>query len=445
MIKLAGALGLPTVLRRLVPSRQPGEMGTVSSAELTLVSSGGGSAFRYSAMSSGSRHDHGGHEGHDHGGHEGHDHGGHEGHDHGGHEGHDHGGHEGHDHEGHEGHDHEGHEGHDHEGHGDHEGHEGHDHEGHGDHDHAHDLRGAGKRSLIIALTLITTYMFAEVVGGVLSGSLALIADAGHMLTDALAIVMALIAMWIADRAASAERTFGYQRAEVLAAMINVAALWLIAGWIVFEAYHRAFREEVHIDGVPVLIVGTGGLLVNIVAAWVLHRSSQHSMNVEGAFQHVIADLLGSVGVIISAVLVLAFEWTVADPILSVVIAVLILLGSRHLMYTVFNVLLEGTPAHVDVYKLCKDLEDMDGVTLIHDVHVWTITSGNEAFSSHILIDPAYQGDVGEMLAGMQDMVHNDFGIKHVTIQLERTAAACIEDHHVDHLVAESGQAERLF
>ena len=520
MLDLTGSLGIPTVLRRSASSRQAGETGIVSSAELALTSSGGGPAFRHSAMSSGSRsdhaghdhdghdhsdhdnhaghddhagHDHDDHDGHDHGDHAGHDHGDHAGHDHDDHAGHDHGDHAGHDHDDHAGHDHGDHAGHDHDDHaghdhgdhaghdhGDHAGHDhddhaghdhddhddrdhddhaghdhddhdhddhaGHDHDdhGHGHHGHAHDLRGASRRSLIVALTLITTYMFAEVVGGILSGSLALIADAGHMLTDAAAIVMALVAMWIADKAASAERTFGYQRAEVLAALINAAGLWLIAGWIVFEAYHRAFREEVHVDGWPVLIVGTGGLLINIAAAWVLHRSSQHSMNVEGAFQHVIADLMGSVGVIISAILILTFEWALADPVLSVAIAVLILFGSRHLMYTVFNVLLEGTPGHIDVYRLCKELEDVEGVTLIHDVHVWTITSGNEAFSAHILIDPAYTGDVGQMQTTMQDLVHNEFGIKHVTIQLERTAAACTEDHHVDHLIAESGQAEKL-
>ena len=388
-------------------------------------------------------HAHDDHAGHAHDDHAGHDHDDRAGHGHDDHAGHAHDDRAGHDHDDHAGHDHDDHAGHDHD---DHEGHDHDDHgHGHGHHDHAHDLRGASRRSLFIALTLITTYMFAEVVGGILSGSLALIADAGHMLTDAAAIMMALIAMWIADKAASAERTFGYQRTEVLAALINTVGLWLIAGWIVFEAYHRTFQEEVHIDGWPVLIVGTGGLLINIAAAWVLHRSSEHSMNVEGAFQHVIADLLGSVGVIISAILILAFEWTLADPILSVVIAVLILIGSRHLMYTVFNVLLEGTPGHIDVYRLCKELEDIEGVTLIHDVHVWTITSGNEAFSAHILIDPGYPGDVDQMLTAMQDIVHNEFGITHVTIQLEKTVAACTEDHHVDHLLAESGQAEKLF
>ena len=227
----------------------------------------------------------------------------------------------------------------------------------------------------------------------------------------------------------------------MLAALINTVALWLIAGWIVFEAYHRTFQEEVSIDGWPVLFVGIGGLLVNIVAAWVLHSSSQYSMNVEGAFQHVLADLLGSVGVVISAILILAFGWTLADPILSVVIAVLILFSSRHLMTTVFNVLLEGTPAHIDVYKLCSDIEAVQGVTLIHDVHVWTITSGNEAFSAHILMDPSYQGDFEQVRSRMLDIVHTDFGINHATIQLERSVADCTEDHHVDHLLAESGQA----
>ena len=231
--------------------------------------------------------------------------------------------------------------------------------------------------------------MLAEVVGGVLSGSLALIADAGHMLTDAAAIVMALIAMWIAEKEASIERTFGYQRAEVLAALLNLFALWLIAGWIVFEAYHWAFREDVPINGWPVLWVGLGELLINLVVAWILHASSQHSMNVEGAFQHVIADLLGSVGVVIAAIFVLTLGWDLVDPILSVVIALLIVWSSRSLMTTVFQMLLEGVPKHIDVYSLCSDIEDVEGVTLIHDVHVWTITSGSEAFTAHVLVDPS--------------------------------------------------------
>ena len=323
---------------------------------------------------------------------------------------------------------------HDHDSHDDHE----HDHADHAGHDHAHDLRGASRRSLILALVLISTYMVAEIIGGVISGSLALLADAGHMLTDAAAIVMALVAMWLGGRAASAERTFGYYRTEVLAAMANAFGLWVIASWILIEAYHRAFTENVHVDGLPVLIVGFGGLLVNLAAAWVLHKSSEHSVNVEGAFQHVIADMLGSVGVIISAILIMAFEWYIADPILSVVIALLIVYNTRGLILTVLNVLLEGTPEHIDVYKLCSDLESVEGVTFIHDVHVWTITSGNEAFTAHILMDPSYAGDADNMLRRMHQIAKRDHGIGHVTLQLERSAGECTEQHHVDHLAATS-------
>ncbi len=389
-------------------------------------------------------HDHDDHEGHDHGDHddhEGHDHGDHD--DHAGHNHGDHDDHEGHDHGDHDDHDHDDHEGHDH---GDHDDHAGHDH--HGGHDHAHDLRGASRRNLTIALVLISTYMLAEVVGGILSGSLALIADAGHMLTDAAAIAMALVAMWIAERVATAERTFGYERTEVLAAMLNTVALWLIAGWIMFEAYHRSFgTEDPHVDGLPVLIVGTGGLLINIAAAWVLHRSAGHSMNVEGAFQHVLADLMGSVGVIISAILILSFaqanpadalwgfNWFLVDPILSVLIALLILWSSRHLMGTVMNVLLEGTPQHIDAYELCNEIEEVEGVTLIHDVHIWTITSGSEAFTAHILVDPSYEGGNEVIRTTVQDLIHNRYGISHATIQLEQTGVTCKEDHHVDHLL----------
>ena len=385
--------------------------------------------------SAGPGHDHSGHA---HGGHDehtGHDHDAHDHHaehdDHDDHAGHDHGGHGGHD-------DHHDHAGHDHGGHGGHDDHAGHDHggHGHGHHDHAHDLRGASKRSLIFALALISTYMVAEVIGGIMSGSLALLADAGHMLTDAAAIMMALVAMWIAQKEASVERTFGYHRTEILAALANTFALWLIAGWIVFEAYHRLFREDVEVIGLPVLIVGIGGFVINLAAAWVLHRSSGESLNVEGAFQHVIADLLGSVGVIVSAILIMAFEWHIADPILSVVIALLIVYNTRRLIISILNVLLEGSPEHIDVYKLCSDLEDMEGVTLIHDVHVWTITSGNEAFTAHVLMDPSYQGDIDELTVIMQDLLHNEYGINHVTLQLEKSLEGCTEDHHVGHLLA---------
>ena len=366
-----------------------------------------------------------------------HCHGDHDHNDHGNRERAAHDRHEHDDHE-HDGHEHHDHDSHDHDSHGDRD-HHGHDDHGH--HDHSHDFRDTSRRSLIIALALITTYMVAEVIGGLASGSLALIADAGHMLTDAAAIMMALIAMWIAERPASVERTFGYHRTEILAALVNAFSLWIIAGWIVFEAYHRAFVEVPHVEGFVVLLVGTGGLLINLAAAWILHGSSEHSLNVEGALQHVIADLLGSVAVVISAILILTLEDRVGsnifivDPILSVVIAILILWNTRHLIVRVTNVLLEGTPEHIDVFELCYEIEDVEGVTLIHDVHVWTINQGNEAFTAHVLMDPSYHEDNQASLERIKEIVHS-YGIGHATIQLEPSVAGCQEGefHHVGHL-----------
>ena len=350
-----------------------------------------------------------------------------------------------HAHDAHAGHDHDAHAEHDHDDHDDHAGHDhddhaGHDHDehGHGAHSHAHDLREASRKNLLISLVLITSYMFAEIIGGVLSGSLALLADAGHMATDAAAIGLALMAMWIANREASTERTFGYYRVEVLAAMANVLALWVIVAWIFFEAYHRFTVEEVHVEAGPVLIVGTGGLIVNIIAAFTLHRSSGHSMNAEGAFQHVLADLLGSVGVIVAAILILVFDWVWADPVLSVVIGLLILFASRGLLLQVFHVLIEGTPEHVDVYELCNDIEELPGVTVIHDVHVWTITSQSEAFSAHVLIDPEHENEIDDLITRMQHIVHDRHRIGHATIQVESSVTGCREDHHVGHLMHRS-------
>ena len=339
------------------------------------------------------------------------------------------------DHDDHDHGSHDDHSGHNHDDHDDH-GHGGHDHDDHSG--HAHDFRDASRRSLIIALVLISGYMVAEVVGGILSGSLALIADAGHMLTDAAAIGLALLAMTLANREASTTRTWGFHRTEILAAMINALSLWLIAAWIVFEAYERfSHHHEMEIEGGLMMAVGIGGLIVNIIAAYILHASSEHSMNVEGALQHVIADLLGSIGVIISGILIIAFNWTIADPIISVVIALLIVLGSWRLVAQVIHVLLEGSPDRIDMYRLCSEMEEVEGVTIIHDVHCTTITSGYEALTAHVLIDPEHSDDFDHILREMRRIATQDFGIAHVTLQVERTTAGCEEEsHHVGHLLA---------
>ena len=320
-----------------------------------------------------------------------------------------------------------------------HSGHD-HDHEEHGDHDHHghdHDYTDVNRRSLVIALALIGGFMVAEVVGGILSGSLALLSDAGHMITDAAAIALAIVAQRMAQRDASAERTFGYRRAEVLAAMLNALSLWLIAAWVFFEAYHR-IRDVPDVEGGLLLVVGVLGLLVNIAAAWVLHRSAEHSMNVEGAFRHVMADLMGSVGVVISGIVILTLGWTIVDPILSVLIGLLILGSSWRLTVKVFHVLMEAVPESIDVYALCHKLEEQPGVTLVHDVHVWTISSGHDSFTAHVLVDPAYEGDLDELIHGMQAIARHDFGVGHITIQAEKSLAGCTEKHHVGHLMAKA-------
>ena len=284
-------------------------------------------------------------------------------------------------------------------------------------------------------------------IAGLYSGSLALLADAGHMLANSAAILMALIVKWIADRPASVERTYGHYRAEILAALANSFSLWVIAAWVVFEAYHRAFVEAPHVDGWPVLIVGMGGLLINLAVAWILRRSSERSLNVEGVIRPEPADLLSSVAVIGSAALMLTLEGTVGnifivDTALSVLIALLIVWNTRHLFRRVTSVLLEGTPEHVDMYELCFRIEEVKGVTLVHDVHVWTISESNEAFSAHVLMDPSYHEDDQIPLEEIKRIVR-DYGIAHATVQLERSVAHCLEFHHVGHLEFRS-EAERL-
>ncbi len=297
---------------------------------------------------------------------------------------------------------------------------------------HAHDHRSASRRSLSFALALIMVYMVVEVVGGLISGSLALLADAGHMLTDGAAIGLALLAIWVSGRPASIEQTFGFHRTEILAAMLNALSLWLISALIFFEASRR-LNDDLQVDGGLMLGVGAVGLLVNLAAAWALHRSSGESLNVEGAFLHVVADLLGSVAVVAGGILVLAFEWNIADPIFGIVIGVLILASSLRLLWKVVHVLMEGTPSHLDLHHLCQRLEELEGVTGVHDIHAWTITTGYDALSAHVTADPTVMQDPNPVLQALRDIASSEFGIGHVTIQLEDSKDGCVEDHHIEH------------
>ena len=299
-----------------------------------------------------------------------------------------------------------------------------------GGHDHAH--RDASRRSLSVALVLTFSYLLVELVGGLTANSLALLADAGHLLTDAAAICLALFAMWISGRPASIQRTFGFQRTEILAALLNALSLWLISAWVFFEASQR-FGDTPSVQGVITLGVGAGGLLVNLIVAWVLHRSAGESLNVEGAFVHVLGDLLGSAAVVISGVLIITLGWDIADPILGIVIGVLILATSARLLWKVIHVLMEGTPTHLDLHRLCQRMEQLDGVTGVHDIHAWSITTGYDALSAHVTAESSALGNPGPVLRQLRNIASKEFGIAHVTIQLEDSLTGCLENHHIEH------------
>ena len=298
-------------------------------------------------------------------------------------------------------------------------------------HGHTH-TREASRRNLAIALGLTAGYMVVELVGGIMANSLSLLADAGHKVTEAGAIGLASLAMWVAGSPASIERTFGLHRTEVLAALANALGLWLIAGLIFFEAYRR-FLEPPSVNGSLMLVVGGIGLLVNLAAAAVLHRSAKESLNVEGAFLHVISDVLGSIAVIGAGLLILTTGWVLGDPIFGGIIGLLIVISSARLLWQVLHVLMEGTPTHLDLHGLCQRLEQLDGITGVHDIHAWSITTGYDALSAHVTADMAILSSPGQVLERLRNIASQEFGISHVTIQLEDSEDGCVEDHHIAH------------
>ena len=298
-----------------------------------------------------------------------------------------------------------------------------HSHAGHHFHDHDH-LRAAGRRRLKLVLGLTATFMAAEVIGGLLANSLALLADAAHMLADVAAVGLSLFALWFAQRPATPEKTYGYLRLEILAALVNGAALIVIALGIFYGAYQR-LRSPEPVEGGLMLAVAAVGLGVNIAAALLLHRSAGENLNVRGAYLHVLGDLLGSVGAILAAVIILATGWVAVDPLISVLIGLLILISSWKLVRESVDVLLEAVPSHIDLNEVRRAIHDIPGVDEVHDLHVWTVTSGFFAMSGHAVVrDPTqYQ----RVLAEIHDRMHDQFGIRHVTVQLEPRTLYTIE------------------
>ena len=312
------------------------------------------------------------------------------------------------------------------------QGHGGHEQLGHVHVGHDEELRAASWRRLWIAFGLISAYMAVEVIGGLISNSLALLADAGHMLADAAALGLSIFAMWLAARVASARYTFGLYRAEVLAALLDAVSLLVVAAWVFFEAAGR-FRDPPEVLGPLMLGVGFVGLLVNIAAALVLRGSARHSLNVEGAFIHVLGDMLGSVGVLAASVLIIVFGWNIADPLFAVIIGVLIVLTAGRLLWKVSLVLMQATPAGLDVASLCEGIEAVTDVSGVHDIHVWTLTSGYHVLSAHVTTACESEDERRLLLENLR-RVAASHGVAHVTVQIERDSEACEEEtHHASH------------
>ncbi|HLB29256.1 MAG TPA: cation diffusion facilitator family transporter [Dehalococcoidia bacterium] len=274
---------------------------------------------------------------------------------------------------------------------------------------------GRYRHRLVLVSILVALFMVAEAATGYLAGSLSLLADAGHMLSDVQGLGLALLALWWATRPAHAPHTYGHYRAEVLAALANGLALFGVAGYIIYEAYGR-FQDPQTVDALPVLAVGGLGLLVNLSSMALLKDGSRDSLNIKGAYLHVLGDMLGSLGVIASVAIILAVGWLYADPLFSVLIALFLAVRTLPLLRDSLHVLLEGTPAHIDTVVMEKALRQVPGVVGVHDLHVWTITSGMDVVSAHVTVEA---GNSHEVLEELQGALKGRFGLCHSTLQLE--------------------------
>lgn len=290
----------------------------------------------------------------------------------------------------------------------------------HDHHDHREGGPGHGRdshaaRRLGATLVLMALYMGVEVAGGIWTGSLALLSDAGHMMSDVAALGLSMVALWVAQRPPTPRRSFGYYRAEILAALVNAAALFAVAALVLIEAVER-LQAPPDVRGGPMLIIATGGLVINLAGLALLHGIRTQNLNVRGAFLHMVGDTLGSLGAIASGIAILGPGWTWADPVASIVIAVLIVVSAWRLLKEALAVLMEGAPAHLDPDRLQSAVLAIPGVCSVHDLHVWTIGSGLESLSCHVVADPARA--YGDLLHDIQTVVAT-FHISHVTIQVE--------------------------
>jgi cobalt-zinc-cadmium efflux system protein len=297
---------------------------------------------------------------------------------------------------------------------------------GHGHAQGGQSAAGKNKKNLAIVLGLTSLYLAAEIVGGLWTGSLALLADAGHMLTDVAGLALALLAIWFAEKPATPERTYGYYRFEILAALTNAVVLIGISLYILYEAYER-FKNPPEVQSAGMLVIAAIGLVINIVGMFILRSGSKESLNMKGAYFEVLSDMLTSIGVIIAGIIMLTTGWYYADPLISAGIGLFILPRTWALLKESVGVLLEGTPTDVNLENLRESLTKIEGVAGIHDLHVWSLTSGVNAMSVHTVLTNDDQHDA--VMKRIHDFVTKNFKISHVTVQTECEGYAEHETH----------------
>ncbi|ARF16850.1 cation diffusion facilitator family transporter [Sporosarcina ureae] len=300
-------------------------------------------------------------------------------------------------------------------------------------HNHAH---GTNKKALMISFIIITIYMIIEAIGGFLTNSLALLSDAGHMLSDSISLGVGLLAFTLGEKTANYSKTYGYKRFEILAAIFNGVTLILISIYIFYEAFHR-LAEPPAVASTGMLLIASIGLLINILVAWILMRKgdTKGNLNIRAAFLHVIGDLLGSVGAVIAALLIMFLGWNLADPIASVIVAILVLISGWRVTKDAVHILMEGTPEDVDVDEVIQTIENVTGIISIHDLHVWSITSGQNALSCHAVINGALTVQESQKILRTIEQELIQKNIHHVTIQMESG------DHsHDDSLICKINQ-----
>lgn len=288
-------------------------------------------------------------------------------------------------------------------------------------------------RRLKIALAIVLSVMVAEILGGIYSGSLALLGDAGHMLVDALALGLSLFVMTIARRPATATKTFGYHRFEILAALANGTILVLVSAYIFYEAYQR-FLEPPVVKTPLMLAIATIGLLANLVGVILLNKASRRSLNVKAAFWHIMGDTISSLGVIVAGIVILFTGWYIADAMVAVVIGVIILWGATRIVRESADILLEAAPGHIDTAAVIDAITNAPGVNEVHDIHIWTITSGLYALSAHLVVDDQMVSKSMDIVMAVRQELARRFNISHTTLQLESescpTGIVCEIDRH---------------